>query len=272
MAFDVDLYLHRIGRDGGSAGAPATLETLTELMRAHVRAIPFENLDPVSGRPPSLELDDIAAKLVAGGRGGYCYEHNTLFAAVLAELGFDVTLHAGRVVVGARVATERPRTHMLLLVHLADEPAPYLADVGFGSIGSLLEPIRLAPGATLEDAPRSHRLVRTLAPAAAKWMLQAHDEDEWADQYLFTEEQYFAPDFKMFNWYVATYPTSPFRNAPYVQRTFPDRHLALDGRTLTETDGAGKQLVRELSDHDEVVAVLRAEFGIRVPDYFASPA
>ena len=284
MVFDVAQYLDRIGRGGGPAAAPATPATLAALTRAHVQAIPFENLDPVSGRAPSLDLDDLAAKLVTGGRGGYCYEHNTLFNAVLRELGFDVTLHVARVTVGAREGAIRPCSHMLLLVRFDGEPAPYLADVGFGSIGGLLEPIRLVPDTELDDGPRRHRLVRIPADPLAQWLLQARSGDTWANQYTFTEERFQPPDYQMFNWYVATYPRSPFRLALHVQRTFSDRHLALAGTMLTTTStttssttssatsGTTKETVRELADHAEVVAVLRAEFGIEVPDYFASAA
>jgi N-hydroxyarylamine O-acetyltransferase len=277
VTFDVGVYLDRIGcRE--RATAPTTRETLAVLMRAHVQTIPFENLDPVGGRAPSLDLDDIAAKLVVHGRrGGYCYEHNTLFAAVLRALGFDVTLHAARVMVGVREgAALRPRSHMLLSVRLSGEPAPYLADVGLGSVGALLEPIPLVPDATLDDAPRRHRLVcsqtgaQTAAQAAPQWLLQAQDGEGWANQYLFTLEPFLPQDFQVYNWYLSTYPSSPFHIAAFVQRTFPDRHLALNGSTLTETGADGKELVRELTGRDEVAAVLRDEFGIDVPAHFTS--
>jgi N-hydroxyarylamine O-acetyltransferase len=271
MTFDVDAYLDRLGRTGGRTSAPPTRKTLAALMRAHIRAIPFENLDPLSGRAPSLKLDDLAGKLVSGNRGGYCYEHNTLFDAVLRELGFRVTLHAGRVLLGAREGMIRPRTHMLLFVHFDDEPAPYVADVGFGSIGCLLEPIRLVADAELEDTPRRHRLVRGEPgdgpPAPGYWVLQAHSARQWVGQYAFTEELFQPPDYQVFNWYVATYPDSPFRRALYVQREFGDRHLSLSGTTLTETAVNGTEKIRELTG-DELVPVLRTEFGIDVPDYF----
>lgn len=270
MTFDVGGYLDRIGcREQATSPAPVTRETLAALMRAHIQSIPFENLDPVGGHAPSLDLDDVAAKLVVHGRrGGYCYEHNTLFAAVLRELGFDVTLHAGRVMVGVREgAAPRPRSHMLLSVRLPGEPAPYLADVGFGSVGALLEPIPLVPDATLDDTPRRHRLVRTRTErqTGPQWLLQARDGEGWANQYLFTLEPFLPQDFQMYNWYLSTYPSSPFHVALFVQRTFPDRHLALHGSTLTETGADGEELVRELTGRAEVPAVLRDEFGIDAP-------
>ena len=100
MDFDLDAYLARIGYTGDRAPNAATLKAL---QRAHIYAIPFENLDPIRGVVPSLDLDDLTAKLVHDTtRGGYCYEHNTLYAAALRALGFKVTLLAGRVLVGAQ--------------------------------------------------------------------------------------------------------------------------------------------------------------------------
>ncbi|MHB8491767.1 MAG: arylamine N-acetyltransferase, partial [Solirubrobacteraceae bacterium] len=73
--FDIDAYLERIGLDRGAS--------LAEIHRAHVGSIPFENLDPHRGIPVSLQPGDLQRKLVSEGRGGYCFEQNSLFTAVL---------------------------------------------------------------------------------------------------------------------------------------------------------------------------------------------
>jgi len=114
MPFDLDAYLRRIGASGPLR--QASPETLAVLHEAHATAVPFENLDILQGRPISLELDALQAKIVAGRRGGYCFEQNTLFRAALEAVGFVVTSLAARVLGGGVV---RPRTHMLLLV---DQP------------------------------------------------------------------------------------------------------------------------------------------------------
>ena len=85
---DLEAYRSRIGYTGA---LDPTAETLTALHRAHVLAIPFENLDILLGRPIRLDLPSLQAKLVHGRRGGYCFEQNALFAAVLDHLGFEVT-------------------------------------------------------------------------------------------------------------------------------------------------------------------------------------
>ncbi|HWC46331.1 MAG TPA: arylamine N-acetyltransferase, partial [Casimicrobiaceae bacterium] len=86
-AVDVDAYFARIG----DVDAPRRdLATLARLLRAHMHAIPFENLDVLLGRGIDLDLSALQAKLVGARRGGYCFEHATLFAAVLETLGFAI--------------------------------------------------------------------------------------------------------------------------------------------------------------------------------------
>ncbi|MFD0368187.1 arylamine N-acetyltransferase [Streptomyces sp. NPDC127114] len=266
MTIDLDAYFARIGWTGERR---PTRDVLTSVHRAHITGIPFENLDPVLGSAPSLALPDLEAKLVHGTRGGYCYEHNTLLAAVLRALGFEVTLLTARVLVGARPGDVRPRTHMLMLTEVPGEPVPYVTDVGFGSIGALLEPIPLTAGTEAYDTPRRHRLVRAHQDGPLEtWTLQAHgaETDGWDDQYAFTVEPFERPDYEVINWYIATHPRSPFARAVYAQRTTDDTHLSLAGRTLTETAADGTRKERELADADEVLAVLRADFGILLPE------
>ncbi|MFK4182637.1 arylamine N-acetyltransferase [Streptomyces sparsogenes] len=264
---DLDAYLARVGWSGERRPTVAVLRALTT---AHVTSIPFENLDPLLGSAPSLALPDLEAKMVRGRRGGYCYEHNTLLAAALKALGFRVTGLLARVRVGAR-GSLRPRTHMLLLVEVPGERLSYAADVGFGSIGGLLEAVPLVTGVEFHAGPRRHRFVREPHSGLEDlWVLQAFLGGEWEDQYAFTREPAERPDYEVANWHVATHPRSPFRHTLHAQRIVGDRHLALAGRTLTETydDGTGKQ--RELVDDAELVAVLTADFGIEPPESLLS--
>src|SRR5690242_5486709 len=124
---DLQAYTARIEYQGG---LEPVLQTLQELHLAHATHIPFENLDVLLRKPIRLDADSLWAKLVCGGRGGYCFEQNALFASVLEQVGFRVTRLAARVRAGA--AGIRPRSHMLLLVEGC------IADVGFGSEGLLL--------------------------------------------------------------------------------------------------------------------------------------
>lgn len=138
---DLDAYLARIGWGGSLA---PDLTTLAALQDAHVRAIPFEGIDPLLGRPVSLELAAVQDKLVARRRGGYCFEQNTLFRAVLERVGFSVVGLAGRVRwMSPPDAPLGPRTHMLLQVETPE--GPHLADVGFGAC-LIDQPLRFPVG------------------------------------------------------------------------------------------------------------------------------
>ncbi|MER7401611.1 arylamine N-acetyltransferase [Streptomyces sp. NPDC000070] len=266
IQFDLDAYLRRIGWEGERRADAATLRGVH---LAHLRAIPFENLDALGGRAPSLDLADLMAKLVHSRRGGYCYEHNTLFARALEALGFRVTLLNARVVVGADTIASRPRTHMALLVDVPGEPRPYLADVGFGAIGSLLEPVPLIADVAFAGAGRRHRLVHVPHDGPLEmWLLQAHDpeKDDWTGQYAFTLEPFEKPDFDVINWHIATNPRSPFAQRVYVQHVSATRHLLLDGRLLTRTRPDGTVTEREVTDEAEARRLLEEEFGITAPE------
>ncbi|WP_326699538.1 arylamine N-acetyltransferase [Streptomyces sp. NBC_01754] len=269
MTLDLDAYLARIGWSGERR---PTAHVLRSVHRAQVTGIPFENLEPVLGGVPSLELHDLEAKLLRSERGGYCYEQNVLLAAALSRLGFGVTLLAARVVLGAAPGDVRPRTHMLLKVQAEDEPTPFVADAGFGASGALLEPIPLVVDAELSDAPRRHRLVHAPHDGPLElWELQAEKGGAWEPQYEFTLEPYEAPDFEVANWHVATNPRSPFRQAVYAQRTLPGVHKALSGRTLTLTADDGTIEEHELDGAADVVRVLAEDFGVRLPEGTALP-
>ncbi len=129
---NVDAYLERIGYHGPRQ---PTLETLSALHRAHMLAVPFENLDIHLGRRLVLDSDANFEKIVVRRWGGWCYELNGLFGLLLERLGFEVTLLGARVV-GERVGRELG--HLMLRVDLE---RPWLADVGFGE--SSLEPLPL---------------------------------------------------------------------------------------------------------------------------------
>jgi N-hydroxyarylamine O-acetyltransferase len=155
-AIDLPAYLDRIGCPGEW---PPTLETLNQLHLYHTTRITFENLDILQGRPIRIDLNSIQAKLVTARRGGYCFEQNRLFAAVLEAIGFSVTFLAARV----RYRSQRtlPRTHVLLKVEVGRRP--WIADVGFGTVGPL-QPIPL-----MANKVREQFGVSSLAGTIAWW-------------------------------------------------------------------------------------------------------
>lgn len=151
---DLDAYLHRVGYHDQLV---PTGQTLTRLHRAHVAAIPFENLDIVLGRGVAVDLDSVQAKLVGNRRGGYCYEHGLLFAAALERVGYDVD----RLLASIGEDPQRPRTHMTLHVRAAD--GARLADVGFGA--GLLQPLPWGESGPCQQGDWVYQLQRP-APAA----------------------------------------------------------------------------------------------------------
>jgi len=171
---DVDVYLRRIDYDGPLI---PSMETLYNLHRAHAGHIPFENLDIPLGRGISLALGDLQDKLLRHKRGGYCYEHNLLFAALLENLGFEVH----RLVARVQPDKPGPQTHMTLIVSLGDRM--WLADVGFGA--ALLEPIPLKDGVVVHQGAWTNGITRQ---DNGTWRLRSQGPDGWTDLYAFTRE------------------------------------------------------------------------------------
>jgi N-hydroxyarylamine O-acetyltransferase len=251
MSFDVEAYLARIGYDGP---VEPTLEALDAIHFAHATTIPFENLDILLGRPIRLDLASLQGKLVRDRRGGYCFEHNTLFAAALEAVGFGVTHLGARVRFGARGVTAR--THMALLVEA--DGRGRLADVGFGG-GGILRSLPIEPGPDLEQFGWRFRLVDDDGVR----VLQTHRPNGWVDLYAFTLEPQYPVDEEMANHFTSTHPSSPFTRTLTAQLSGPERSLILRGRKLVEETPFGEtsSQVRE----DELLDVLAERFTLSLP-------
>ena len=258
MTHDIrlDAYLQRIGYRGA---CEPTLETLRGLHRQHPRRIAFENLDPLSGRPVRLDPDSLQDKLVSRRRGGYCFEHNLLFAAVLRQLGFSVRGLAARVLWNRPAGTISPRTHMLLQVELDD--GGYLADVGFGGL-TLTAPLKLIADIEQSTPHEDCRLVSR----DDGFIVQARIRREWQSLYWFDPQEHLLPDYEMGNWYVSTHPESLFVNRLLAARAAADcRHALLDNAyTVHRLDGASE--TRLLTSAAALREVLEKNFGISLAD------
>jgi N-hydroxyarylamine O-acetyltransferase len=248
---DLDAYLARIGHTGPLDPTPATLRALH---RAHMAAIPFENLDAPLGRGVEVGLDRVQDKLVVRRRGGYCFEQNLLFAAVLERLGFTFDGLLGRVQVGA--SRPRPATHMVLRVRF--DGGDLLADVGFG--GGLLEPIALADGAEERQGDWEFR-VEADPGGGGEWWLRSRRAGGWLGLYVFTLEPRHEIDYVVANHYVATHPRSPFSDHVFLQRLRPDGLTVLDEGELVDSRPDGTEERRPL-DPEAAPAALRDLFGI----------
>lgn len=251
-ALDLEAYLARIGYSGRLQPDPAVLEAIH---LAHATHIPFENLDILLQRPIRLDLSSLQAKLVAGRRGGYCFEQNLLFSAVLRRLGFSVRQLAARVIY--RGGRRFPRTHMLLAVDL--EGTTWLADVGFGREGLLL-PLPFGGGREARQFAWTYRVTE----ADGEWVLQSLRNGSWTDLYSFSLEPQLAVDFEPANHYTATHPDSRFVRTLTVQLPTPEVRYMLRNRELV-LDRGGTVTRRMLADNNELLAVLAETFGLRFP-------
>lgn len=250
---EIARYLDRIGapRSQPAPGADA----LAALQRAHLRAVPFENLDISLGRPIRLEAASLFAKVVERRRGGYCYELNGLFAMLLGGLGYGVAL------VSARVATADGLTaefdHLALLVSAGEDR--WLVDVGFGD--AFIDPIPLADGFARRELAKEVGLARR----GATWHYQERTGDDgWRDQYLFTEAPRALADFGPRNQWQQTSPESNFTRKRVASLLTEDGRVTLSGQRLIVT-ASGRRTEEELDDA-ACAALLARRFGISLED------
>ena len=247
--FDLDAYLDRIGLTGRPG--------LAELHRAHVVAIPFENLDPHNGIPVSLEVEDLQRKLVDERRGGYCFEQNLLLKAALEALGAEVEMMLARVKAGAPPGTIRPRTHLVLRVQA--EGASWHADVGFG-LGTLLDPVPFGPGGVHEQSGWRYRVVE----GGQELVLQTADGAGWKDLYGFIPHPVPLIDAEVSNWFAGSNPRSPFVTGLIVasQRRDGTRTSLSDRDGLSITEETPTRSTATSVSREDVPQILDERFGL----------
>ncbi|HEX9941349.1 MAG TPA: arylamine N-acetyltransferase [Thermoanaerobaculia bacterium] len=249
---DVQAYLDRIGYRGPLT---PTAETLRALQVAHLQTVPFENLSIHAGQPIVLDDESLFEKVVVRRRGGFCYELNGLFAALLRALGFQVAMLSAGVARGD--GTFSPDfDHMALLVSLEER---WLADVGFGD--SFRDPLRLDERGEQPEGVRAfridadgdhHLLVRRDGPG-----------QPWQPQYRFTLQPYEYPDYAGMCHYHQTSPESHFTRQTVCSLATPEGRLTLSGMKLITTRSDERQ-ERILESEEARAALLREMFGVVV--------
>lgn len=250
MEMDVSRYLNRINYDGL---LDVSAETLRDLHKAHLLAVPFENLDIHLGRQIVLDEQKLIHKIVEERRGGFCYELNGAFCSLLRELGFDVSmLSAG--VARDDGGFDPPFDHMALLVKLEER---WLADVGFGD--SFREPLLMDERGEQVQQNDAHRLVED----EDHLVLQRRVDNSWKSQFRFTLEPYRLSDFDEMCRYHQTSPDSPFTQRRTCSLATPGGRITVTGMRLILTDQGNKQ-ERELATDEEWAAALRDHFGIEL--------
>lgn len=246
---DLSAYLSRIGVRGPLS--PSS-ETLRQLHHAHLLAVPFENLSIHWGEPIVLDDNALFEKIVVRRRGGFCYELNGLFAALLRSLGFDVTM------LSAEVADDKggfgpPFDHMALAVTLEDV---WLADVGFGD--SFRQPLLLdyrGEQTQGDDAFRIHATGEQFVVSRRK------EGADWRPQYRFTLAPHEYADYEAMCRYHQTSPHSHFTQQPICSRATIDGRISVSPRRLITTRGPVREEL-ELATEAEYVDALHEHFGI----------
>jgi len=253
---NLKLYLQRLGFDAPPA---PTLEALRVLQLRHTGVFAFENLATITGAPVLIDLPSIEEKILLGGRGGYCYELNNLFFALLLELGFDARAISGRVVMNQPEGSWTARTHRLSLVTI--DGVRYITDVGFG--GMVPTAPLLLDTETEQETPHEPYRVEKQADG---YMLRANVAGEWRPMYLFDLQRQEDIDYTVGNWYVSTHPESPFSQRLMVARTGEGWRKTLNnGSFAIHRMGASSER-REMTEVGELIELLAREFDLHLAD------
>jgi N-hydroxyarylamine O-acetyltransferase len=257
---DVDAYLKRIAYAGA---LEPTLGTLRALHRAHLYSVPFENLDIHLGRPIVLDEAALHRKVVGERRGGFCYELNGLFAALLRALGFEVTmLEAG--VRKADGGFGPPFDHLVLAVRGpggdAADGRRWLVDVGFGE--SFLDPLRFAAGQEQRQDTGAYRI----DAVDGEYVLRrrAVEGGPWDAEHRFRDRPHVLGDFAGMCVYHQRSPESPFTKGRVCTLPTPDGRVTMRDNRLIITRH-GRRSEQPVSGEATFRAALRAHFGIDLP-------
>lgn len=255
-AADLDAYFARLGYDGPREPRLRTLERLHAL---HPEKIPFENLSPFVGEPVRLDLDSLQDKLLRRGRGGWCFEHNILFAEMLEAMGFDVARLAARVRWNVPIDRVTPRSHMVLRVRLPE--GDYVADVGFGGL-TLTAPLKLDTDSEQKTPHEPHRIIAR----EDGYKLEARIAGEWSTLYTFDLAEQQPADYEVSNWYLCNHPDSHFLKGVIAARAEPAMRHALRGARYAIHRPNGDTEKRQVESVAAYRELLENTFTISIPD------
>ncbi len=251
---DVPAYLARIAYEGP---VEPTLPVLQDVHLAHLRRVPFENLDIHLGQPISLAEEDLFAKVVQRRRGGFCYELNGLFAALLRGIGYDVTLLAAQFPLpDGREPIECD--HLILKVE-APCMAPVLADVAAGGNG-FVSPLAIGSDAA-QAQPAAGASFRLQPEDGVVWLLRQEAGGEWERVYRFTWLPRQLADFEAGCRYHQTSPDSHFTHGRICTLLTPSGRITLADNLLITTRNGNRQ-EEHLPDDEARIAALHTSFGI----------
>lgn len=251
MTLNVENYMKRISFQGE---IQTNQRTLAALHRNHILNVPFENLDIHYGRKIILDLNRIEQKVIANRRGGFCYELNGLFGALLSQLGYDVRLISARVYGKEKIGREFD--HLILLVRLDQD---WLVDVGFGE--NFIEPIQIAVGKTQRDPTGVFKI--TTYDSTYLQLKSDMDGSGYSPKYLFSlaERQY--EDFTEMCEYHQTSPETSFTQERLCTLATVYGRITLRDHALIETNN-GLKTVTPIISEKEFTQILKDRFGIEL--------
>jgi arylamine N-acetyltransferase len=253
-AIDLPAYLARTGYTGPLRPTP---DVLGELIERHMATIPFEAVDVMLDRGIDLGPASIDRKLLAGRRGGYCFEHASLLRRALVAIGFPVERLLARVRVRETPdGSAPPATHASLKVEAGGRF--WLADVGFGGFMPN-RPLAWIVGTAQETRFGVFRIRDTVDG----WQVETQDGDAWMPLYEILRFRWQSVDFDVANHYVVHHPSSPFRTTLMVARTEVETRYTLLGNRLTIHSAGGSREER-LLDADGIETALGTIFGLPV--------
>lgn len=249
------LYLKRIGMSGNLKFSQS-VEFLNQLQLAHVTRVPYENLDIIKGVPLNLDPEHLFDKIVIRNRGGYCFEVNGLFGALLTELGFKVTHLAARFL--RNESTIPLRRHRVLLVE-CDE-GEYICDVGIGSAAPRY-PVKLQEGIEQHQFGETYKLQRE---DFLGWVIYEKHGEEWRRFYSFTLEPQIDVDFITPSFYCEKHPDSIFNKDVMVAIKTENGRKTLNGREYKVFSGEDITEIREKLSDEGITEILENEFFIKL--------
>lgn len=253
-AINLNAYFERIGFSGSIAPTLATLEALHGL---HPASIPFETIDPVLGLPVLLDIQSLQQKLLRDRRGGYCFEQNSLFRAILEDLDYTVRAYAARVLWGHPDGAERPLSHMVLVADVGG--SSYLCDVGFGSF-TLTAPLRLRADVEQQTPNETYRLVS----AGEGYRLEVRIGEDWKPVYQFDLVEVAKDEIERLNALVSEYQHAERRLV--ASRAEVGLRINLLRNRLTIRRAGEEPEQRRFQTIGEIKDTLANVFGIALPN------
>jgi N-hydroxyarylamine O-acetyltransferase len=195
--------------------------------------------------------------MIVEGRGGYCFEQNLLFGAVLGAVGFEVKSLAGRVLWKVPKNKILPRDHMALVVRV--DGVNYLGDVGFGG-NTMTAPLLMD---LTDPQPTSHEMFR-ISRLGDQYILSIQIKGVWQDMYQFGLEEYLLSDYQVISWYLGNHPDSVFTKDLMAARTLQNGRYTLKNNQFSIHQKDGTTEKRTVQNHKELLSLLEHEFRINI--------